>query len=123
MTLGVSLAALLFSVSVAQASEALLRDFAGCTGRLSAAMEHAWLVSAPEADTLQDMRGTFVTLLDAVVPAGRERDALTMRVEAKMAFARLLTVSTFGSDAALAERAERRADEQIRQCARLILQS
>lgn len=104
------------------ASDELVQDFAVCTGRYSAAMEHAWLMHTGDGDAFRDSRSRFETLLEAVTPNGKERDALAVRIDAKMAFASLLTRASFAEDPEEAAWAMTRAATQIRQCGMLILE-
>ena len=88
----------LFLPATARTSENLFEVFAGCAGRLSAEMEHAWLMGDPEASTLEHQRLTFISLLEATQPEDAAHRALTHRIEHKMAQASLLTIATFGVD-------------------------
>lgn len=106
--------------SVASASE-LARTFAGCVGRMSAEMEHAWLTSDPAAAEFEGKRQAFLALLDATLPKGREADALNHRIEAKMAHASLLTVATFADRNDRADQARMRAAWHRTACNTLLL--
>ncbi len=120
------LAALLaanIAVALPQSADERIRVFAACTGRLSATMEHQWLVSDPSADETQALRQYFVTLLDASLETGtiQPRHALHLRIEAKMAHARLLQQSTFAPDARVARQANRIATRYMAGCRALLL--
>ena len=94
----------------------LTAEFAGCTGRLSALMEHQWLLSDPEADRTETRRAAMIALLDAVTPPDAALAALARRIEAKQAQAVLLTRATFGQDPAQAAFAATRAEAEIARC-------
>ena len=87
-----------FAAAPALSTGNLHHLFAGCAGRFSAEMEHAWLMGNVEADLFEDRRRTFLSLMEAVMPANSAREVLRYRIENKMAHASLLTISTFGSD-------------------------
>lgn len=101
----------------------LFQQFAGCAGRMSAEMEHAWLINDPQADTYKTQRLTFLSLLDATMPAGQERDVLAARIDAKMAHAALLTAATFGTAPDRAARARKRATWHVSMCRDMLLDS
>ncbi len=106
---------------VARANDDLVMVFAGCTGRISAEMEHAWLMNDPRADTLQSQRQRFVSILDAIMPSDRARALLSHRVETKLAHAAILTTARFGTNPRLSELAKQRAQIQIQACQTLLL--
>lgn len=119
-----TLAAVLFVLpfhAVAQID--LAREFANCTGRYSAELEHAWLIGNPEADELARRRELFEQMLDAVAPPASAADMLNLRVEAKFAHARMLSLADFSQKDADAAWARRRASIEIGYCASLILES
>ena len=94
--------------------------FADCTGRFSAAMEHAWLVQDPRADEFEGYRDAFEALLDAVAgPA--DRDLLARRIDAKAAQARLLLQARFGGDGDESDWARTRAGRHLATCRMLLL--
>lgn len=97
------------------------QTFAGCAARYSAEMEHAWLMSDPIADELQDRRSQFLALLEATIPADRGRDVLSYRIETKLAHASLLTLATFNSDARRAHSARIVAEHHLSTCSALLL--
>ncbi|MEO9574907.1 MAG: hypothetical protein ABJ360_17645 [Roseobacter sp.] len=106
----------------ARAYDDLVLVFAGCTGRMSAEMEFAWLMSDARSDALQDQRQRFVTLLDAVMPAERARETLNHRIEAKLAHSAMLTTAHFGADERLARLAKQRAEVGVQTCRTLLLE-
>lgn len=98
-----------------------MRDFATCTGRFSAEVEHSWLMAAGEAERKEVLYGNMSALLSAVTGPEDEQRAMAIRIDAKAAHARLLLQSAFGWDADQRRVAERRADELLATCSALIL--
>lgn len=96
-----------------------LRTFTVCAGRLSALMEHQWLVDGPASEATARSREAMLALVDAVAPKGDAARVIGWRIEAKVAHAALLTRATFGRD----RLAKQRADDLIRHCLALIGQS
>lgn len=86
-------------------------------------MEHAWLLGSDEAETYQDQRLTFVSLLDATVAQDRKQRAMNYRIEAKLAHAALLSTASFSDDLSRATRARAAADQYLVSCKRLLLDS
>lgn len=117
------LAAVLGSASQASAgmSADLAETFAGCVGRFSAELEHAWLMNEPTADDLQGRRLTFISLLEASMPKGNARDILSVRIESKLAHASLLTAATFERNSELSHAAKVSAAAYLSACEMLIL--
>lgn len=115
---------LVLAVSVplpAVAADGIHWIFANCTGRLSAQMEHQWLINDANADRTKAHRAAMLALLEATMPADRGRDVLARRIEAKQAQAVLLTRATFNNDADDAQWALRRAEMEISQCVGMLL--
>ena len=106
----------------ARAHTSLAQTFAGCVGRMSAEMEHAWLMQR-DAHLHSEQRLTFLSLLDATAPPGRARALLAHRVETKLAHAALLTLSDFSDDAEQAKGARIRASWHRAACQALLLDS
>lgn len=107
--------------AAAKADEAaLLRDFTVCSGRLSAQMEHQWLMSDPGSDHTAALRSGMIALAEAVTPPGREAAAMAMRIEAKVAQAALLARARDPSGGAAAAQAARRSAELIDACTALL---
>ena len=102
-------------------ADTLLYTFASCAGRLSAEMEHAWLMSEGDADRAEAQRSAMVSLVEAITPPDKGRDVLIWRVDAKVAQARLLNRATFNRDDADARWAARRAETEITYCVSLLL--
>jgi len=121
ITLAGILSALLASPVLA--TQNLAQTFAGCVGRMSAELEHAWLIGTASADRIEGQRLTFLSLLDATLPPGMEGDALNRRIEAKLAHASLLTIATFSDHKARAAQARLRANWHLSQCNEMLLDS
>lgn len=103
------------------AQEALPETFAGCVGRMSAEMEHAWLMARDNADRIADERASFLALLDAVAPQEQKHSLLMYRIETKMAHAALLTTAHFSENMRYAERAKQVARRHLDACRHLLL--
>ncbi len=100
----------------------LSQVFAGCTGRLSAEVEHAWLVASPDIPHLEARRARFEALLAAVARPDTRAALMGLRINAKHAHAQILGISYFSPDAARARWARRRAAAEIGYCDSLLLQ-
>lgn len=98
----------------------LPREFADCAGRYSAMLEHAWLMQLPEAEEYARLRAAFVSLLEAS-GGGTAGDGLHLRIDSKVAHARLLHLSSFGRDREIAGIARRRSEAHLSRCRRLVL--
>lgn len=103
--------------------DALLVTFASCTGRLSAELEHAWLMGDARGEDIAHRRQQFVDILSAIVPPTQRRDMLHLRIQAKIAHASLLSQSVFSDDAERATWALRRATAEVNYCAGFLLDS
>jgi len=122
-TIGQSALILAVLSTPAVAMDNLASVFAGCTGRISAEMEHAWLLSRDDADDLEGLRLQLVSLLEAITPPDEARQILHFRIEAKMAHAAMLTTATFGTDPRLVRMAQNQAAQRVRDCRNLLLDS
>ncbi|MCB1343560.1 MAG: hypothetical protein KDK24_21340 [Pseudooceanicola sp.] len=98
-----------------------MNTFATCTGRLSALMEHQWLLSDPAADATQARRGQMEQLLFSVMDPGTGERVLARRIDAKYAMARLLMRVDFNRDAQDAARAASFVEVQMAACDSLLL--
>ena len=98
-----------------------LRTFASCVGRLSAEMEHQWLLSDPASDRTKSQRAAMLSLVEATMAPDQRRDVLNWRIDAKQAHAVLLTRATFNTDANDAAWALARAEKQLAACTGLLL--
>ncbi|MEM6306127.1 MAG: hypothetical protein AAF744_15525 [Pseudomonadota bacterium] len=96
---------------------------ANCTGRMSAQMEFAWLRSDPESDRLEKQRHRFVEILEAVGHSADRRAQMALRINAKMAHARLLSLAHFGSQSTSRARAKRQAALHLSACQNMLLDS
>ncbi len=101
----------------------LALTFAGCAGRMSAEMEHAWLLSESGSETIMAQRETFASLVSAVMEPGEGRAILAHRIQTKHAHARLLQQAVFSQDETQAERAERIAVTFVSTCQSMLLDS
>ncbi|WP_413720314.1 hypothetical protein [Silicimonas sp. MF1-12-2] len=120
-TLLAALAVTATSAAPVRADDDLVRTFATCAGRLSATMEHQWLMGDGEAELTERRRISVIAILDALTPEDRGPEILNWRIEAKMALASLLTRATFNDDSEDAAWAERQAQMMIGSCNSLIL--
>ena len=112
---------ILASSGLLYAESGIVKSFAGCAGRFSAEMEHAWLLNDAKAQDYELRRGGFVSLLEATTTAENAEFVLSHRVNSKHAHARLLQTATFGSDETKASAARRTAKQYLDQCNLLIL--
>ncbi|MCF2904333.1 hypothetical protein L0666_04990 [Octadecabacter sp. CECT 8868] len=94
-----------------------LHYFASCTGRLSAQMEHEWLLSDENAEQTEDQRAAMIDLLFATMEPDEGRQVLAWRIEAKSAHAGLLTRATFREDTWAAQRAV----QMVRACTAIMM--
>jgi len=106
-----------------RASTDLASIMAGCVGRYSAQLEHAWLMNDPSSAALERRRAIFLSILDAAMPEGAGPRILHHRIEAKHAQARLLTSASFDTHQGRATWSKRRARIYIERCSALILDS
>jgi hypothetical protein len=103
------------------AQTADLQTFASCAGRLSALMEHQWLLSDPASDLTARQRDAMLSLVSAMSSPDQEATALTWRIEAKAAQAGLLSLARFGTKDRTAAQAARRSDDLLGMCRSLLL--
>lgn len=92
-----------------------LRFFATCAGRMSALMEHQWIVDGPASEVTRARRAAVLDLVAALTPPGQEAQVMGWRIEAKAAHAALLAHTRHGDPATIA-RAQRRAGQLQDQC-------
>ena len=102
------------------ASENLFGIFASCTGRLSAQLEHEWLMQDASAHQTERQRDSMSDILQALSGANGARGGLSLRVEAKAAHADLLRRATFNRDTEDARWAGRKARRDVAWCLALI---
>ena len=96
-----------------------LRFFATCAGRMSALMEHQWIVDGPASDVTKLHRAAVLDLVAALTPPGDEARVMAWRLEAKAAHAALLAATQYGESVA-AMRASRRALALYLECEALL---
>lgn len=121
-TIVLALAALFAAHGSAQATSAIDMIFAGCVGRMSAEMEHAWLLGE-DGEEAAERREVFLSLLEATMVRDRARDLLAHRIAAKMSQASLLTLASFADDETRAIRARELSLAEVASCRRLLLDS
>ena len=85
-----------------------LHFFATCAGRMSALMEHQWIVDGPASDMTKAKRQSVLEVVEALTPPGDEATVMGWRIEAKAAHAALLAATRHGEAGAML-RAQRRA--------------
>lgn len=109
------------SPAVAGPLPPLVVTFTNCAGRLSAQMEHEWLMMDPASARTEALRAAMIGLVEAVMPLDRGRDVMALRIEAKQAQAALLTRATFQREKPGADWALVRAEREIAACAALLV--
>ena len=108
--------------SLPQSERERARMFASCAGRMSALMEFQWMFDGPASERTRDVRAGFIALLQASLgPDVSGREALNWRIEAKMAQARLLTLTKFGTDARQVRQAQRASHLYLAECEGMLL--
>lgn len=119
------LAALLLipPMSLRAAQENWLPTFAACAGRFSAEVEHAWLMQDTRAAQLETKRRQFVDLVAAVAYPDQADHALHLRIDAKAAHKRLLSIAAFVTDPERSHWAESRARYEIAYCTGILLEN
>jgi hypothetical protein len=113
------LALMMVSPALQAAPAELTQRIAQCTGRMSAEMEFAWL-SGQSGDQARLFRSHLEDVLDAISLPGEGVSILSMRIEAKMAHANLLTRSRFNDDRDDARRAAMLATQFAQGCRALL---
>lgn len=108
-------------VPTASAGSDLVHAFAVCTGRLSAEMEHSWLVYSDRADQAEAQRNAMADLLLAVTDGDNAVQVLSLRINAKAAHGALLARAAFAEDPAQADRARHLAARHIAGCTAFLL--
>lgn len=96
-----------------------LHFFATCAGRMSALMEHQWIVDGPASDMTKARRQSVLDVVEALTPPGDEAMVMGWRIEAKAAHAALLAATRHG-DAPSIRRAALRAATLQRECDALL---
>ena len=98
-----------------------LVQFATCAGRLSALMEHQWMVDGPASERTAKDVAAFSDLVQALIAPEDGRRILALRIEAKVAHRALLMQVDFGPDPRQSAIAARRAAELIGACRAIVL--
>ncbi len=101
--------------------EDLTKTFAYCAGRLSAEVQHAWLMGRSEAEHLEALRDATLALLGSIVDDPDTGTVLNLRILAKQAHSDLLRDATFHPQRHMAERARRLAELRISACTSFLL--
>ena len=99
----------------AHSGDDLARIFAQCSGRLSALMEHQFIIDGPASERTKAERDQMVELLMAVAEPGPQ--VMQWRLSAKVAQAELLGRLRIGPTDS---RLERRSNRLIQDCRALI---
>lgn len=89
-----------------------LHFFATCAGRMSALMEHQWIVDGPASEATRTRRAALLDLVTALTPPGQEVQVMGWRVAAKAAHAALLARSRHGTAASTTSAARQAATLQ-----------
>jgi hypothetical protein len=121
-TLGYASFISFLAATAVRPEEDLLRRVTECVGRLSAQIEHHWLMSDQATDTIETQRAHLEDILDALITPENATLVLSKRIDAKMAHASLLTHSELSNDDRSARWAENRAKQELRQCGTILLQ-
>ena len=111
----------LASTGSARAHDNPLQTFAACAGRLSATMEHQWLLSDPNSDRTAAQRAAMLSLVEATMTPDEGRTVLNWRIASKRAHAVRLTRATFNDDVEDATWALNRAEAELAACTGLLL--
>ena len=103
-----------------------LEAFATCAGRLSATVEHQWLVDPAASEVTAVQRAGFEDLVAAVLPDALawgvpETMVMHWRVAAKAAQRELLAHATFGTDPRRAAWAGELAAARLAECGGLLI--
>ena len=98
-----------------RAQDDVARIFAICTGRFSAALEHAWLVGGEDIGLASQRRAAMLALLEAVAGADDVR-MMALRLEAKAGQSALMSRASFARD----KNAALRSAQLLQDCADLI---
>lgn len=111
-----------FAATAAKPEPDLLLRVASCVGRLSAQIEHHWLMSDQPTTIVETQRAHMLDILDALITAEMATRALANRIDAKMAHASLLTQAAFSNDKRRAIWAEKRAHQELELCSLMLPQ-
>lgn len=109
------------ATTAAKPDEDLLRRVTDCVGRMSAQIEHHWLLSDQPTEQIEMQRSHLVDILDALTSPDSATRILSNRIDAKMAHAALLTQAAFANDGRRAKWAEKRAEDELALCGTILL--
>ena len=73
------------------------------------------------SERTEKQRAAVLDLVEAIMPAERDREVLHWRISAKHAQSALLTRATFNADASDAAWAQQQANRLVRECTSLLL--
>lgn len=121
-TLGYASCFTCLAATAAKPDEDLLRRVTDCVGRLSAQIEHHWLLSDQPTEQIETQRAHMEDILDVLVTPDTATRILSNRIDAKMAHATLLTQAAFSKDDRRAAWAEKRAKQELSQCGTILLE-
>ncbi len=96
--------------------EGQLRAFANCAGRLTAQLEHQWLMQSEASDITQHQRSQIVDILHSIIPEDRGREVLSWRTDARAAQRALLNRAQFSKNPADAAWAATQAEVLLADC-------
>ncbi len=116
-------ASVLFGLPALAGPSDLTISMAGCAGRFSAELEHAWLMRDAQSAALNDQRAEFLAILDAITSPETKAAVLAHRIETKKAHAQLLSLATFGGDTRRSAWAKRHSQQLKNSCAEKLLKS
>ena len=105
----------------ARADDSFLAHVATCVGRFSAQMEHHWLFQDTPTTRIETERAHLIDILEAVTTPENASDVLSMRIEAKLAHAALLTRAVFATQGKSSALATARVDTQLQACGDILL--
>jgi hypothetical protein len=112
------------SSSAAWSDERFLSRVTECVGRLSAEIEHQWLLTDDSSDTsdrIETVRSDFLDILQTLVTPDTASKAMSGRIDAKVAHAALLSQATFSLNARQSAWALRRAKSELDACRDMLL--
>ena len=102
-------------------ADALVRAFAECAGRLTAAVDHQRLFFGDVPPELEQAQITMMAVLDAAAPTDNRIYVTSWQVSARAAQNALLSQATLSFDAQTAQWAQQRSDQLISDCQAFVL--
>ena len=121
-TLGLATCFTCLAATAAKPDNDLLRRVTDCVGRLSAQIEHHWLLSDQPTEQIETQRAHLIDIQDTLMTPDTATKILSKRIDAKMAHATLLTQAAFSDDDRRATWAEKRAKQELSQCGTILLE-